>query len=134
VNWLTVVASVLAALLTGAGGAAMVNALARRTVTKVEAVNRLNESTLEWAEQLKADAAGARVEAAEARREAAEARREATDARREMRAIKLEAEELAAFMGQMVRWVQSPDMSMERLRVLVSQAGPLNGLARKMEG
>jgi hypothetical protein len=131
VSW-TLVATIAGAIFGGGGMAVIVNAFARRGVTRVEAADRLNEATLEWAEQLKSDAAGARREASEARHEASEARREATAAHREMRAIKLEAEELAGFLAQVVRWVQSPDMSMERLRVLVSQAGPLNGAARRM--
>lgn len=129
-TWLTVVAQLVAALLVGGGGAAIVNAIAKRKVTAAEVADRLNESTLEWAEQLKSDASGARHDAAEARHEASEARREATEAHRQMTVVKRDAEELAGFLSQVVRWIQSPDMSMERLRVLVSQAGPLNGRPR----
>src|SRR5258708_4770376 len=129
-NWLTFFASILGALMTGTGAAAIWTGVFRRPVTKVEATERLYESTLEWAEQLKADTTDARHEAAEARREAGDARGGATAAHREMGAIKVEAEELAGFLTQMVRWIHSPDMSIERLGVLVAQAGPMNGSAR----
>jgi predicted ABC-type ATPase len=130
-SWLTLVSSIVGAVFAGGGAAAVVNALARRRVVHVEAADRLNESTLEWAEQLKADAHGARIDASEARKEAADARREATEAHRQMRAVKTEAEEIASYLAVVVRWIQSPDMSMERLRALVNQSGPVNGMIRK---
>ena len=135
-------APIAAAVLGGGGMAVIVNAFARRSVTKVEAAARLSDSALEIVDQVRSDtradvmaarseAREARTEAAEARREATKARDEAAEAHRQMRVIKVEAEELAEFLGKVVRWIQSPDMSMERLRVLVSQSGPLNGVPRK---
>jgi len=138
VSWFTVVAAVAAALLGTGGGAAIITALARRNVMKVEVAAKLNETALEYVEQVRTDtradvvaaraeAHEARTEASEARKEAAKARDEATSVRREMRTIKTEAIELTSYLGQIVRWIQSPDMDMDRLRELVSRAGSVNG-------
>lgn len=121
-NWASIITSVAAALLAGGGGAAVVTAFARRKVTKVEMAERLNDMALEQLEAFKA-------EAAEARKEVNQARREMAQVRHEMHVIKLDAEELTSYLTQVIRWIHSPDMSMERLRALVSQSGPLKGQA-----
>jgi uncharacterized protein (DUF3084 family) len=144
VNWLTVVASLVATVFGVGGGATVINALARRNVTKVEAAARLSDSAMEIVDQVRADTradvAAARDEAREARAEAGEARRaaakareeaalardEAAEAHRQVRAITREVAELAGFLAQLMRWIQSPDMSIEQLRVLAGQTGPID--------
>lgn len=104
-NWPTVVASLIAAVLGGGGSVAIINAFARRNVTKVEAADRLNESTLEWAERLKADAMSAREEAA--------------GARLEMAAVRREAEALAWDLRRLRLAILDPYATLERLRLMV---------------
>lgn len=132
INWVSI-AQAVALLLGGLGAGQIIQAFFKRKVTRVEAADRLNESTLEWAEQLKTDALEARKEAAEARTEATEARRELAEVRRQVHAVSLEAQQVAGYLAQIIRWIQTPDMSMDRLRELVSQVPPnppFNGPAR----
>lgn len=121
-SWATVIASLVAAVLGGGGSVAIVTALARRQVTRVEAASVLNESTLKWASNLMADADEARRDAGEARREATEARREATDARRA-------AEDAAREARVLKTAIMSPYASLEGLRAMISDS-PGNGVAR----
>lgn len=120
-GWQTVLVAIISAGLTGGGAAAMVNALARRRVTKVEAADLLNESTLEWAGQLKADSA-------DARKEAAEARVEAREARKEMASVRHEAELLAQELRRLRLAILDPFMTLDRLRSLIGDTGT-NGTA-----
>lgn len=117
-NWVTVVSSAVAAILTGGGAAAFITAWAKRKTTKVEAVDRLNEVTLEWAEALKTDAREARADAREARQEAAEARREAAESRRQVG-------ELAAELRAIHAAVFDPNATIERLRQTITMNGRL---------
>lgn len=122
-NWPTVVASVLAALLGGGGAAAIINAFARRKVTKVEYTERLNETTLEWAAAVKADAA-------DARRETADARREIAEMRLEMATVHREAEALAHELRQLRLAILDPFATLDQLRAKVSGGpGPGNGIS-----
>lgn len=120
-GWQTVIVAVVSAALTGGGAAAMVNALARRRVTRVEAAAALNESTLEWATQLKDDSS-------DARKEAHEARIEAREARREMAAVRHEAELLAQELRRLRLAILDPFMTIDRLRSLIGDTGS-NGVA-----
>lgn len=120
-QWVTLISAVLASGLTGGGVVALVNALARRRVTKVDAADRLNESTLEWAAAVKADAA-------DARRDASEARREAADARREMGMVRQEAEALAKELRQLRLAILDPFATLEQLRAMVGGGGSSNGI------
>ena len=136
-NWLTVIASLVAAILGTGGTATIIQAVARRRPTKVEAVDRLNETTLEWAEQLKADAREARADAREARQEATESRRAALDAQREAtesRRAALDAQREAVESGRRVALlaeelrvlhtaIYDPAATVERLRQTVSANG-----------
>lgn len=136
-NWLTVIASLIAAILGTGGTATIIQAVAKRRTTKVEAVDRLNESTLDWAEQLKADARDARADAREARQEASESRRAALDAQREAtesRRSALEAQreatesnrrvaELAEEVRALHAAIFDPHASIERIRMSISANG-----------
>lgn len=115
-NWATIIASTLAAILGGGGSAALIAAVAKRRTTKVEAVDRLNETTLEWAEALKSDAREARADAREARLDAAEARRDAAEARRQVA-------ELVAERRQLHNEIFDPTATIERVRQAVSMNG-----------
>lgn len=121
-NWPTVIASVIAALLGGGGMAAVISALAGRKVAKVEAADRLNESTLEWASAVKADAA-------DARRETADARREMAEMRLEMATVRREAEALAQELRKLRLAILDPFATLEQLRAMVGGSGPGNGIA-----
>jgi hypothetical protein len=121
-NWPTVIASVVAALLGGGGIAAIISAVSRQKVTKVEAADRLNESTLEWAAAVKADAA-------DARRETADARREMAEMRLEMATVRREAEALAQELRQLRLAILDPFATLDSLRMLVNP-GPGNGVHR----
>lgn len=125
-SWTSVVVTVLVAVLGGGGAATIITTLARRKVTKVEAADRLNESTLEWAEQLKADAASAR-------RDAHEARLEANGARVEMAAVRYEAESLAYELRRLRLAILDPYASIDKLRQLISE-GPGNGVPHTPAG
>ena len=120
-SWITAGVGLLAALLGTGGGAAIVTSLARRKVTNVEAAERLNESTLEFATALKADAA-------DARRETADARREMSEMRREMATVRQEAEALARDLRQLRLAILDPFATLEQLRVMVGGGGPGNGV------
>ncbi len=114
-NWLTVIASVLASVLGSGGVATVITALSRRRVVKVEAADRLNESTLEWAEGLKQDAVAARTELAAVRRE--------------MISVRKEAEALALDLRRLRLAILEPDATLDRLRLMVSDR-PGNGVPR----
>lgn len=136
-NW-TVAGQIIAALLAAIGGAGVVQAIARRRTTRVEAVNALNATTLDWAEQLKADAADARSSAREARAEAAEARREATEVRKEIAEYRREAAEatrllrrvrndsagIMAYLEWILGLIRKEGMTISQLRASVA-ARPL---------
>lgn len=121
-NWPTVIASVVAALLGGGGIAAVITAMGGRKVAKVEAADRLNESTLEWAAAVKADAA-------DARRETADARREMAEMRLEMASVRHEAEALAKDLRHLRLAILDPFATLEQLRAMVNP-GPGNGMVR----
>jgi len=124
-NWVTL-ASIAAGLLSGGGIVAIVNGVTQRRLVKVEVADRLNEATLEWAEQLKADNADSRRENAETRHELAEARREAAEVRREMTVVRHEAEALADDLRRLRQAILDPNATLDRLRAIVG-GGSTNG-------
>lgn len=105
------VGAVLLAILGSQGLTAFVNMLGNRKKVSASAAAELNESTLEWAQQLQADAAGAR-------KEAREARAEAGDAHRAMTSVRREAEGLAAQLRALRVAIFDPDITLARLREL----------------
>ena len=113
---------IVAAILGGAGVTQVVQAFARRRPTRVEAVEKLNDATLKWAEELEKDAAAAREQAREARVDA-------TECHRQMAAVRREATALADELHRIVRAVHDPYMSLDRLRVMVPFP-PANGLTK----
>ena len=126
-NWLTAVVTLVGGALGGGGFVAVIVAIARRPVTKVEAAERLNDSTLEWADSLKADNAELRREIADGRRENAELRREVAETRHEIATMRSEVEELMAQLRQLHSAIAEPAMTIERLRQMIS--GP-NGVMK----
>lgn len=126
-TWLTVTLSIVGGLLTGTGGAAIVNAVAKRRVVHVEVADRLNEMALEAVEATKADHAETRKQLAETRNELAEARREASDVRREMAAVRHEAELLAQDLHRLRTAILDPRATVELLRTMVGGPGTENG-------
>jgi len=123
VNAWLLAGQIVAAILGGAGVTQVVQAFARRRPTRVEAVEKLNDATLKWAEELEKDAAAAREQA---REQAREARVDATECHRQMAAVRREATALADELHRIVRAVHDPYMSLDRLRVMVPFP-PANG-------
>lgn len=121
--WLTVLSTVIGSALGAGGFAAVIRALARRPVTKVEAAKELNESTLEWATALKNDNADLRRETADARRENAELRRETSEARHEVAILRGEVEALVDQLQKLHTAIAEPAMTIERLRQMVGGNG-----------
>lgn len=113
-DWLLELLKLAGAALGGGTLGAWGLAASRRPAIRAEAADRLNDSTLEWAEALKADAK-------EARAEAAAARREATEAHAQMRAVRGEAEKLAAELRMLRTAIVDPAATVERLRLLVGE-------------
>lgn len=125
---LATIATILSALLGGGVVAALVNAYTGRGKRRVDVASGLTDSTLEWARELKADAAETRNAAAEARREAAEARREAAEARREVAMLAQEVRALRAA-------ILDPGATLDRLRrVVLGADAPPSAAAESTEG
>lgn len=124
-GWLTVVVTVVVAVLGGGGAAAIINAFARRKVTDVEVTKGLNESALEFANELKKDAQ-------DARKETAEARREMGEMRREMSAVRVEAEALARDLRHLRLAILDPFATLEQLRAMVGGGPGSNGVAPRV--
>jgi uncharacterized membrane protein YqiK len=122
---LTTIATILSALIGGGAVAALVNAFTGRGKRKVDVAAGLTDSTLEWARELKADAAETRLAATEARREAAEARREAAEARREARAAGRQVAVLAQAIQALRDAILDPDATLDRLRKTAMGVEPL---------
>lgn len=132
-NWV-VIGQVFAAAVAALGGAGIVQAVAQRRSAKATAVATLNAATLDWATQLKGDAADVRLQAREARAEASEARKEATEARRELaecrrsaidtrrlvRDIRDETADVADYMRWIINAIRDPTMSIDKLRELIA--------------
>lgn len=111
------VLSALALLLSGGGIAALIDAFARRRQARATVAETLTDSTLEWAQALRADAVELRREAGDARRETARFRREINEARREL-------DELSVKVRHLVALIHDPYMTLDRLRVIIP---PENG-------
>lgn len=122
------VLSALAAIIGGGGVVALINALARRRLTRADAESRLSDSTLKWVEQFQREAAGARQEASDMRREAADARREASEARAEWRQMRMqmqhEMQDLADRIRRIREAVWSPTATLESVRTVVNGFPP----------
>lgn len=119
-TWVAV-ATIVGGIVASAGGGEIIKAVLRRfrqRGTSVERVKTLTESTLEWAESLKADAASARADAAAARSEAAAARRETET-------IRSDIEYLGTLVSRIVQLIHhEPGMTIDRLRLLVPEGPP----------
>lgn len=133
-HWPTVISAVLGALLTGAGGAALINGLFRRKVTETEATAALTDSAIELLNAAKADAradmVALRSEVAEAKKETTAARQEAREARHEMATVRQQADLLVGYLHRVLAMIHDPTMTLERLRVLVGEDPPNSGRHR----
>lgn len=118
-------AATLGAVFGGGGTAAVVTAITRRRLTRVEAADALADSAIELLNTVKADA---RADLTAMRLELAEARREAAETRLAVRRATAEAEQLTGYLQRVVSAIHDPTMTIERLRVLVG-TGPPNGSA-----
>jgi urease accessory protein UreF len=131
-GFLSIIPTLVAALIGGGGVVAIVNAVARRRLTHVEAATQLNDQAIEWAKHLEASAAEARNSAVQAwaqasasARDAADARREATDARREATEARMEAAEIGRELRTLRSVItdpaalQEPAATIARLRAMV---------------
>jgi hypothetical protein len=107
----------------GGGTAAIVSALTRRRITRVEAADQLTDAVIELLNTVKADM---RADMSAMRLELAEARREAAETRLALRRASSEAEQLTGYLQRVISAIHDPSMTIERLRVLVG-TGPPNG-------
>jgi len=119
----TVLVTVLAALLGGTGLGTLVSAMSSRRTTKADATRTYTDTALTLIAAVKDDAADARAEATEARRECAEVRREASETRRALMAINNEAARIerqlndcADRLANLVGMIRNPLTTMEDLR------------------
>lgn len=119
-----VVAASLGAIFGGGGTAALVSAVTRRRVTRVEAADQLADAAIELINTVKADA---RADMQAMRSELAEGRREATELRLALRAANREAEQITGYLQRVMSAIHDPTMTMDRLRVLVGGGPPSNG-------
>ncbi|WP_435589817.1 hypothetical protein [Micromonospora aurantiaca (nom. illeg.)] len=120
-NTWVAIATVVGAIVGSAGVTKIIEAVLRRLRrrgTAVERVKTLTDSTLEWAEDL-------RAEAAAARREANAARSEAAQARRELATLRADIGYLETRVSQIVQLIHhEPGMTLDRLRQLVPDRAP----------
>ncbi len=117
------VAAALGAIFGGGGTAAVVTAITRRRLTRVEAADRLADTAIELLETVKRDT---REDLVAMREEVAGARQEAAQLRSSLRAATTQAEMLGSYLTRVMGAIHDPTMTMERLRVLVG-SGPPNG-------
>lgn len=117
--------TLVAALIGGGGVVAIVNAVARRRLTQVEAATQLNDQAIEWAKHLEQSAADARnsamqawTQAAASARDASDARREASDARREAAEIGRELRALRSVITDPAA-LNEPAATIAKLRAMV---------------
>jgi chromosome segregation ATPase len=127
----TILVAAVSAMFGGGTASAITTAVSRRRLTKAEAADSLTDSAIELLNTVKADARAdltqMRTEVAEARRETAEARRETTELRQQLRQASLDAEVLAKYLHRVVAAIHDPEMTMDRLRLLVGNGPPPNG-------
>jgi len=132
-DFTTLIVGVVAAVFGGGAGGAITTAVSRRAVTRAEAAEQLTDSAIELLNAVKADTradlTAMRAELADARRDAAEYRRETAEVRQQLRQVTSDAELLVGYMNRVVAAIQDPQMTMERLRILVG-SGPPNGSVR----
>jgi hypothetical protein len=115
-----IVGAIVAAGLGSAGLVRLIDALARKRVVRVEAAERVNEMTLEWADAVQKDAARALLDATAARAEAAAARLEAEQAHRALRMARREIETIAARLVRLQGAIMAPGATVEALRSIAN--------------
>jgi hypothetical protein len=129
-DWITLV-QVVGGLMGGGGLIALVRAFLRRRPARVEAHVQLNAATLEWAKKLEAsaDRAWARANEAEAKAEQANERAEEADQRADKaeqtaRRAQVQIDEIARWASSVLRMINDPGMTMDRLRESVAEGPP----------
>lgn len=133
-TWPENVTSIIGALLTGGGLVAVVNAVANRRKTKVDAATELSDTALEMIREVRTDAmqqielarqiaVSARRDAEDARRSAGQAWAEATEARREAVDMRREAMATAAQLRRLHAEIWSPIATVDGLRRLLDPGG-----------
>lgn len=110
------IATIIAAFFGSAAMTAFIKAIAGRGMQRVDIAAKLNEEALEWATELRKDAASARSEAAAARSEAAAARSEAA-------AANLRAGLLEHQLHRIRIHVFRHDATLDELRELIAEVG-----------
>lgn len=120
----TTTIAVVGAVLGGGGTVAIVNAFARKKLTKADVADRLSDSALKWVNEFQAEATEARREAADMRQEAASARREASEARAEWHQMRLvmqrEMQQLVEQIHRVRIAVWSPNATIEQVRAVIN--------------
>lgn len=128
-QWVTL-AQVVGTLMGGGGVVAVIRAISRRRPNRVAAHVQLNAATLEWAKKLEAsaDRAWSRAEEAEQKAEVANERAEEADQRADKaeqtaRRVQTQVDELSRYLSLVLRLINDPGMTIERLRESVGD-GP----------
>ncbi len=111
-NVLTVAAETLAAVAGSTGFVALITAVSRKKQVKVDVASKINEMSLEWAEDIK-------KEAEEARAQTKATRLELETLHRRMVAIQHEFDDLTRKFRILRNAIFSPNISVEDLRALV---------------
>lgn len=112
------------ALLGSAGLIKLIEAVSRRRSIKVEAADRVNEMTLEWAAAVRADAQAARNEVREARSDAEAARSDAREARTDMANLRTEIRAATATLRYWRQAILSPEATLAGLRRMAAAEAP----------
>ncbi|GIM88743.1 hypothetical protein [Paractinoplanes toevensis] len=123
-DWVTL-AQVVGTLMGGGGLVAVVRAVMKRRPARVAAHVQLNQATLEWAAKLEASADRAWNRAEEAERKAEEADLRADKAEQTARRVQVQVDELARYLELVLRLINDPGMTMDRLRQTVGD-GPVH--------
>lgn len=120
-----IVASLVGAVFGGGGTAAVVTAITRRRLTRVEAADRLADTAMDLLNTVRKDT---REELVAMRAEVAENRKEAAELRVALRNATSQAEILSAYLSRITSAIQDPSMTMDRLKVMFG-AGPPSGMS-----
>lgn len=117
-------AGAVGAVFGGGGTAAVVSAITRRRLTRVEAADRLADAAMDLLETVKKDT---RADLVAMRSEVTDVRKEAAELRMALRNATSQAEILSAYLSRITAAIQDPSMTMERLKAMFG-AGPPSGL------
>jgi chromosome segregation ATPase len=116
VTW-EVIGAVAATAVSSAGLVRLIDAVARKRVTRIEVAERVNEMALEWAGAVQEDAAAALKDAQAARADAAAARGEVDQLNRALRSARREVDRMARRLEQLHAAITSEHATLDSIRL-----------------